>query len=76
MKEVKIELSQDEALVLFEFLSRYDERKNLDIKNGAEEKVLWMLHGAREKQLVQPFKLNYVELLLRSRQSVREKYGD
>ena len=76
MKEVRIKLSQDEALVLFEFLARYDEQESLDIEDRTEEYVLWTLHAELEKQLVQPLKPNYVELLSKARKSVREKYGD
>ncbi len=53
--EVQISLSADEALVLFEFLSRFDESNELMIVDQAEERALSNLLGPLQKQLVPPF---------------------
>jgi hypothetical protein len=53
-----IELSDDQALVLFELLSRYGENGNerqLAVREAAERNVLWAISGILEKQLVAPF---------------------
>lgn len=53
-----IELSEDEALVLFELLARYgadDDERTLVIGEAAERNVLWGLQAQLEKQLVAPF---------------------
>ena len=49
---MKLELTSDEALVFFEWLSRLDERDALPVEDPAEEQVLWRLHGQLEKTLV------------------------
>ena len=56
---VTIDLSQDEALVLFECLSRFKERGAFVIEDQAEERVLWDVHCVLEKVLVEPFQADY-----------------
>ena len=70
--QVSLHLSQDEALVLFEFLSRYSEKKQLCIEDQAEERALWDLCCDLEKQLVQPFSPNYGAALAAARAAVRD----
>ena len=75
---MQIQLSDDEALVLFELLSRYGEQENcrvLAVKEAAERNVLWTLSAALEKQLVAPFQKNYEELLSSARARVEEQGG-
>ena len=72
---VSIELSDSEALVLFEFLSRYDDRDELRIDDPSEQYALWALHCRLETQLAEPFKADYAELLTRARDELRSKYG-
>lgn len=38
---IKIEPNSNEALVLFEFLSRYSDTQQLVIEDQAEQRVLW-----------------------------------
>jgi len=70
--EVQISLPADEALVLFEFLSRFAESRALTIVDQTEEKVLSKLLGPLEKQLVAPFRHDYLELLKQARNRLRE----
>ena len=42
---VRVELDRSDALVLFDFLSRFDEGDQLRIDDPAEEYALWALHG-------------------------------
>jgi hypothetical protein len=67
---MKLELTGDEALVLFEWLSRLDEQDAF-IKDLAEEKVLWSLHGQLEKVLTEIFQPNYSELVEQARARLR-----
>ena len=69
---VKVELTGDEALVLFEFLSRFEDQERLVIDDQAEERALWNLHGLLEKQLVGPFDPRYKELLEAARARLRD----
>ena len=43
---VRLELTGDEALVLFEFLFRFDDDGSLTIQDQAEERALWKLQLA------------------------------
>ena len=72
--KIKIELSKDEAIVLFEFLSRFNENNHDDIfDDQAEQRVLWNIEGLLEKQLSEPFRPDYVDIVKRAREIVREK---
>ena len=55
-EDIEIRLTGDEALVIFEFLARFDESQTLKIIDQAEERALWNLHALLEKKLVEPFK--------------------
>jgi len=72
-EKVMIELSQSEALVLFEFVSRFTDVERLEIADRAEERVLWNVCGRLEKILVEPFRENYDDLLAKARDEVRER---
>jgi hypothetical protein len=56
---VRIEMSSDEALILFDLLAKYEE---VEFDN-ADRKVLSNLEALLEKQLAQPFAPNYKELV-------------
>lgn len=71
--EVILSLSKDEALILFDFLSRFSEKDILKIEDQAEERVLWNLYCDLEKELVESFQENYQKLLLKARNNIRDK---
>ena len=58
MDPIDIALTKDEALVLFEFLSRYAETDRLNIEDSAEQQALWNLTCLLEKALTEPFSSN------------------
>lgn len=63
---MKVELTDDEALVLFELLHEYGEKDDgrmVTVGHAAERNALWALSGALERELVAPFKENYADLL-------------
>jgi hypothetical protein len=70
--EFHISLTADEALVLFEFLSRFEESNEMTIVDQAEERALANLLGPLQKQLVSPFRNDYVELLKQARNRLRD----
>ena len=72
-EDVVIELSRAHALVLFEFLSRFSDDNKLEIRDRAEERVLWDMCCDLEKALVEPLRPDYSDLLQRARDSVRDK---
>ena len=66
-KVVLIELEPDEAIVLFEFLSRYCEQDALSIEGKSGQVALWNLLCLLEKQLVEPFLPEYNRLVQEAR---------
>jgi glycogen synthase len=70
---VAITLSRDEAVVLFEFLSRFTEQRKLDIADDAEERVLWNILADLESALAEPLAREYKEKLLKARERVRSQ---
>ncbi|WP_435005089.1 hypothetical protein P12x_002980 [Tundrisphaera lichenicola] len=72
---VHLVLSQDEALVLFELLSRYDETERFGVDDPAEVLSLWHLHGVLQKKLVAPLQADYADQPRRARDRLREKDG-
>lgn len=71
---INLSLTKDEAIVLFEFLSRFSNSDSkLTIEDQAEERVLWNVCCELEKILVAPFQENYREILNQAREKVRDK---
>ncbi len=60
---ISVELSEDEALVLFDWLARFNERKDLDFAEQAERRILWDIESSLESVLIQPFSEDYALLL-------------
>jgi hypothetical protein len=72
MGRVRLDLTSDEALVLFEFLSRFNDSDKLSLEDPAEQRALEHLHCLLEKQLVEPIDPNYQELLRQARDRLRD----
>ena len=73
-----IELSDDEALVLFELLFEYgskEDGREVRISHAAERNALRALSGQLDKQLVAPFRPDYKELLSAARDRLEQKGG-
>ena len=69
---VGIELTPDQALVLFEWLARFNADEKGVFEDQAEERVPWDLEAVLERILVEPFAANYRELLGQARERVRD----
>lgn len=75
---MNVDLSDDEALVLFELLHEYgskDGARELKVQHAAERNALWALSAQLEKRLVPPFQPNYSELLSAARARLEEQGG-
>jgi len=73
-----IDLTEDEALVLFELLADYgtnDDGRQLVVLHAAKRNVLWAVHSALEKALVAPFQRDYADHLSAARSRVEEQGG-
>jgi len=73
MDEIQITLTKDEALVLFEMLSRFSDSDKLAIEHQAEERALWNLNCSLESVLVEPLEENYFELLQAARERLKDE---
>lgn len=72
--KINIELTKEEAIVLFEFLCRINENENLSTFDDlAEQRVLWDIECILEKQLSEPFRADYQEIVKEAREAVRDK---
>jgi hypothetical protein len=72
-KSVKIELTSDAALVLYDWLTRLNQQEEMDFADQAEEQVLFDLEGMLEKALVVPLQSDYAALLAQARLHVRDE---
>jgi len=73
-QKVNIELSKDEAIVFFEFLGRINEIENNSmIEYQSEQRVLWDIECILEKNLSEPFRKDYSEILKKARENVRDE---
>lgn len=72
-EKVIVEFTLDEALVLFEWLTRNDERGSVVVEHPAEQHVLWVIEGQLERNLQAPLSAQYRSLLNDARKRVSEK---
>ena len=72
MGGVEIKLTKDEALVLFDFLSRFSNEDKLSIQDQAEERALWNLTCIFEKSLAEPFSTEWQSIIKGARNRLRD----
>ena len=60
-KPVQIQLNNDEALVLFEWLAKLDEKGGDTAIDQAEQQVLWKLEGQLESILNEVISVDYLQ---------------
>jgi hypothetical protein len=75
LPKVNLELSTDEALVLFDWLVRFNALETTDFADQAEQRVLcvlWDREAILETQLIPPLKVDYSDLLEQARSRVRD----
>jgi hypothetical protein len=72
---VTVTLTREEAIVLFELLSRHSDTDKLTIEDRAEDIVLWRMCGMLERTLVEPFDREYKSILSRARDAVQGAEG-
>lgn len=71
--KVTIELTNDQALVLFEVLQWLEDAG--PFADQAEQRVLWDMQCVLERQLAEILSPNYGQLLDEARQRVRDSEG-
>jgi hypothetical protein len=75
VENIKLTLTHDEALVLFEWLSVHDESERIPVGDTAERLALWRLIAQLEKILVSPLQVDYPDQLMQARARLREQMG-
>jgi hypothetical protein len=70
-----VQLDPHDALVLFDFVSRFTETDQLSIADPAERAALWNLCAVLESVLVEPLRSDYEVLLRDARSQVRQRAG-
>jgi len=70
---ISLDLSEDQALVLFAFLTRTDKAIEKLLEDQAEQRVLWDIEAMLEKALPHLFAENYGKLLSAARERVRDE---
>jgi hypothetical protein len=70
--KTSIELKNDEILVLFEFLHRIGEDRQVAFHDQAEQRVLWDLLASLEAAIPQLFSADYAEQLQEARERLRD----
>lgn len=71
-ESVMLELSKDQALVLFDWIKRFNESDDHEFEDQAEERTLWDLEARLERDLAEPFADNYGAFLTMARARVRD----
>lgn len=71
MGKCKLEMTENEALVLFDWIVRFNEDRKCGFEDSSEERVLFDLESLLEKELSSILSKNYKDLLLGARQKVR-----
>jgi hypothetical protein len=74
-ESVNIELSNDEALVLLEFLGRIADDGDWSVEDSAEIRALWNLECLLEQSLAEVFDPNYGEKIHAARDALRDPDG-
>ena len=68
---ISINLSNEEALVLLDWVTRFNEDENT-FQDQAEERILFDLESVLEKKVSETFNDNYRAVLQKAREKVRD----
>lgn len=71
--DVQLLLAREQALVLFDFLSRYSDSDELSIQDQSEQRVLWDIQARLESVLTEHLDPQYTTILRRARETVRDQ---
>lgn len=73
---VIIELTHDQALVLWDWLTSNDLFKPIPAPSHADRRALWAVEARLDKILVEPFQPNYNELVAAARRRLTPEEDD
>lgn len=72
--EVNLKISKDDAIVLFEFFERFDEKERFYFVHPAEYISIMKISGQIDKGASMVFRSDYRELLQRARERIAEGF--
>jgi hypothetical protein len=77
-EKVSIELTKEEAIILFEYLARTSDNSFLEktFEDKSEQRVLWNLEAILESILAEPLMSDYEEIVRRARKNIMDKIED
>ena len=70
--DVKLTLTRDEALGLFDWLGRIHEHGGVAFEDQAEQRALWNLEASLEAILAEPFAADYEAIVKAARDRLRD----
>ncbi|MFA5801714.1 MAG: hypothetical protein WC911_04470 [Thermoleophilia bacterium] len=70
---ISLELTNDEALVFFDWVKRNNVEEFYQFEDQAEKRVLWDIEAQLERTLVVPFEADYKNLLIQARNHIRDQ---
>ena len=73
-ENITISLSCDEALVLFEFFSRFEDTDDFTLRHTAEYLAFMRMSAQLDKSMVEPFQPHYLDLLRAARERIAAGY--
>jgi hypothetical protein len=71
-QNLTLTLTQDEALVLYDYLQRFSTSGSTTLEDQAEERALWNLCCLLEREMIEPFSENYAKSLESARERLRD----
>ncbi|HCY77203.1 MAG TPA: hypothetical protein DHV28_14885 [Ignavibacteriales bacterium] len=73
-ENINITFTKDEAIVLFDFLSRFSSTNKVTIEHQAENVALWNLCSLIEKEISEPFNPEYKSILEKAKENLSKGY--
>ncbi len=74
MAEYELKISEDQAVVLFEFFERFGDKGRLYFVHPAEYIALMKISAQIDKTTTAMFKKNYAEILFEARERISEGF--
>ena len=74
--KVALTLSRNEALVLYDFLARFEDSDTLSIQDQAESRVLWNICSDLERSIAELLTADYFALLQEARDKIRDSTSE
>lgn len=72
-KNISLQLSNDEAIILLEWLINFNQKEYNELfEDQSEKRVLWNLEALLEKRVSEILAPDYLEILAKARERLRD----